>query len=82
MSNDAAARIAAMMAPGAKYEVAPASINGIDYRIFPNIPENMRGLYEEGLAHADETFLVGSLFRDDGVADEHGLYLGQDRFHD
>ncbi len=58
MSSEAAARIAAMMAPGQKYEVAPANINGVDYRVFPNIPGNMRGLYEEGLDYAEETFLV------------------------
>lgn len=58
MSNEAAARIAAMMAPGEKYEVAQTRIGGVDYRIFPNIPPNMKGLYQEGLAYADETFLV------------------------
>jgi long-chain acyl-CoA synthetase len=58
MSNEAGAAIAAMMAPGAKYEVGTAEINSVEYRVFPNIPNNMRGLYEEGLDHSDEIFLV------------------------
>ena len=58
MANDPAAAIGAMMAPGAKYEVGAETINGIDYRIFPNIPKNMLGLYQEGLEFSDQTFVV------------------------
>lgn len=58
MANDAASAILEMMAPGAKYEIADAQIKGIDHKVFVNIPDNMRGLYEEGLAFAEHTFLV------------------------
>ena len=58
MANNPANAIMEMMAPGAKYEIATKTIKGIEQKVFLNIPENMAGLYEEGLAFADETFLV------------------------
>lgn len=58
MATDPMAKIGAIMAPGEKYEVGMKNIDGIDHRIFMNIPESMTGLYEEGLAFGDEIFLV------------------------
>jgi long-chain acyl-CoA synthetase len=58
VANDTGAAIGAMMAPGAKYEVGAKTVNGIDYRVFLNIPQNMLGLYQEGLEFSDQTFLV------------------------
>lgn len=57
-SHNPATAIAALMAAGAKYEVGKENINGVEQRVFLNIPKNLKGLYEEGLAFSDEIFLV------------------------
>lgn len=57
-SANPSAAVAALMAPGAKYQVGIENINGVEQRVFLNIPKNLKGLYQEGLAFSDDTFLV------------------------
>ena len=58
MPTELEAAIAATTAPGQPYETCSARIRGVDFTVFANAPENLRALYESGLAHADKDFYV------------------------
>ena len=58
MPTELEAAIAATTAPGQPYETRSARIRGVDFTVFANAPENLRALYQSGLAHADKDFYV------------------------
>ena len=58
MPTELEAAIAATTAPGQPYETCSARLRGVDFTVFANAPENLRALYQSGLAHADKDFYV------------------------
>ena len=58
MPTELEAAVAATTAPGQPYETCSARLRGVDFTVFANAPENLRALYQSGLAHADKDFYV------------------------
>ena len=52
------AAIDAVTAPGEPYETTTQRVNGVDFPVFVNAPENLRELYRQGLEHGDTDFYV------------------------
>ena len=52
------AAIDAVTAPGEPYETTVRRINGVDFPVFVNAPDNLCELYREGLEHGDADFYV------------------------
>ena len=58
MQAEIAAAVARVTAAGQPYEARTERIRGVDFTVFVNAPENLRALYAQGLAHADDDFYV------------------------
>ena len=52
------AAIDAVTAPGEPYETAVRRVNGVEFPVFVNAPDNLRELYRQGLEHGDADFYV------------------------
>ena len=51
--------VACLTAPGAEYELATETIDGVEYRVFRNLPTSLRDLYGGARRdHGDKDFLV------------------------
>ncbi len=44
--------------PGAPYELTTAKIDGVEYRLFKNAPDNLRSHLEPARAHAEKEFIL------------------------
>ena len=60
----------ALLGPGGAYELKQAEVNGVTLTVFANAARHLRELYQGGLAHDDEVFIVYEderyTFRDSG----------------
>ena len=52
------AAIAAVTASGQPYATETRTVDGVDFVVFSNAPNNLRDLYEQGLQHSDRDFFV------------------------
>ena len=52
------AAIAAVTASGQPYATETRTVDGVDFVVFSNAPNNLRELYEQGLQHSDRDFFV------------------------
>jgi long-chain acyl-CoA synthetase len=57
-SFDRQAAIAEFIGPGRPYEMTTAAVDGTEFRVFANAPENLCDLYRSGLEFADRDFFV------------------------
>jgi len=57
-SFDRQAAIAEFTGPGRPYEMTTVAVDGAEFRVFTNAPENLRELYRSGLEFADRDFFV------------------------
>jgi long-chain acyl-CoA synthetase len=55
---DRQAAMAEFTAPGRPYEMTTALVDGAEFRVFANAPENLRELYRCGLQFGDRDFFV------------------------
>ena len=55
---DRKAAIAELSAPGQPYEVTTAVVDGTEFRVFANAPENLREVYRSALEFAESDFFV------------------------
>lgn len=47
-----------LLVPDSPYAIEPATIDGVEYRVFSKVPRNLGELYDLGLTAGDQTFLV------------------------
>lgn len=50
--------IAQLCGPGAPFEIADQTINGVDYRVFKQAPASLRELLDAGRQHGDQSFVL------------------------
>jgi acyl-CoA synthetase (AMP-forming)/AMP-acid ligase II len=50
--------VASLTAPGQPFETTTATLDGVDYRVFASIPQNLGEYFKVMLAHADKDFAV------------------------
>jgi long-chain acyl-CoA synthetase len=50
--------VATVTAPGERYEIVEADVDGRTMKVFKNLPPSMRAMFDTARARGDETFLV------------------------